>query len=231
METKAHISDQDQLRTTQLAAASLVLAPVLIIGFWVAGGEAGYESSLFVWTHAGTLVAGILLAAGATASLYAVGARRLGVAGLAGTAFAWLGVGASALWMPIAWQASVFAQTGSSSLGTFTALFSPLGSGYFVSVMFLYGLAVAGLAVGLARAGAVHRVAAGSGALGGVAAAVWMLYTLLAVFPEPVTGVTIGLTILQWAVAIPIGGSLLRRSGLTSESDDPSAGTSLSGDD
>jgi hypothetical protein len=58
-----------------------------------------------------------------------------------------------------------------------------------------------------------------------------MLYTLLAVFPEPVTGVTIGLTILQWAVVVPLGISLLRRSGVTDETGDSSAGTPLAGDD
>jgi hypothetical protein len=231
METKTYLSDGEQLRTTRLAAASFVVAPVVTIGFWIAGGEAGYESPLFVWTHVSTLLAGILLATGATTSLYAIGLRRLGVAGLVGTAFAWLGVGASTLWVPIAWQASVFAQTGASSLGTYTALFSPLGSGYFVSVMFLYALAVAGIAGGLARAGAVHRAVAGLGALGGVVAGVWMLYTLLAVFTEPVTGVTVALTVLQWTVVLPLGVSLLRRGGGTDVSEDSNPETPLVGDD
>lgn len=229
MATTIQLSEQEQTRTMRLAAAAFVISPIIVLAFWLSG-EPGYENPLFTWQHASVVVAGVLLALGATALLYA-GGRRFGIAGLAGTAFAYLGVATSALWVPIAWQATVFAQTGSSSLGTFTALFSPLGSGYFVSVMGVYALAVAGLSLGLYRAGMAHRIAAGLGTLVGVVAAVWMLGTLVAIFPEPITGVTIALTLLEWAVVIPLGVSLYRRSGQTADATDASSETPHSADD
>ncbi|MFB6074185.1 MAG: hypothetical protein ABEJ89_04155 [Haloarculaceae archaeon] len=218
MATTTQLSEHEQTRTTRLAAAAFVIAPVIVLAFWLSG-EPGYENPLFTWQHASVVVSGVVLALGVTALLYA-GGRRLGVAGLAGAAFAYVGVATSALWVPIAWQATVFARADSSSLGVFTALFSPMGSAYFVSVMGVYALAVAGLSLGLYRAGLAHRVPAGLGALVGVVSAVWMGYTLVAIFPEPITGVTIALTVLQWAVVIPLGVSLYRRSGRPADATD-----------
>ena len=231
MTEPAELSESEQIRATRLAAGGLLLAPLVTIGLWLAGGEAGYESPLFVWTHVGTLLAGILLAVGATALVYGLGARRLGIAGLAGTALAYVGVGATALWVPIAWQATVFTQTGSNSLGTFTALFSPLGSGYFSAVTFLYGLAVFGIGLGLSGTALVHRAAAGLAAFGGSVAAVWMLYTLASAMPETVTGVTIGLTMVLWTALLPLGVSLFRRSRVTTDEADVDTDTVVSGDD
>ncbi|WP_246989529.1 hypothetical protein [Halorientalis marina] len=97
--------------------------------------------------------------------------------------------------------------------------------------MGVYALAVAGLSLGLYRAGMAHRIAAGLGTLVGVVTAVWMLATLVAIFPEPITGVTIALTVLEWAVVIPLGVSLYRRSGQTMGATDASSETPHSADD
>lgn len=215
------LSRREQNRSKTIAAASLVLAPVVIVGLFVAGGDAGYENLVFVWTHLGAILALGLLAIGGTAVLYADGARRLGLAGLVGTGFAWIATGAAVLWAPIAWQATVFAQTGSSSMDVFASLFSPLGSAYFVAITFVGGLAVAGLGLGFFGTNLVHRVAAGFAVLVGVATALWMFYALATAMPSPLAGsaLTVLLMVVKWGSVLVLGVSLFVKNRSASAAD------------
>lgn len=204
-----------------LSAGSFVLSSVVVVGLFLAAGEAGYENRLFVWTHIGALIASALLAVGGTAILYGEGSRRLGLAGLLGTGFAWIAAGAAALWVPIAWQATVFAQTGSSSMGVFTSLFSPMGSAYFVAISFLLGLSVAGLGIGFFGSGLAHRAVAGVTGLVGVLTALWMVYALAVPMPQPLEGsaATVPLFVVMWIAVIALGVSvfLKTRSGIDAD--------------
>lgn len=232
MTTTSSVSKNEQTRSKMLAAGSFVLSSVVVVGLFLAAGEAGYENRLFVWTHIGALIASALLAIGGTAILYGEGSRRLGLAGLLGTGFAWIATGAAALWVPIAWQATVFAQTGSSSMSVFTSLFSPMGSAYFVAISFLLGLSVAGLGIGFLGTALAHRVVAGGTGLVGVLTALWMVYALAVPMPRPLAGsaVTIPLFVVLWIAVIALGVSvfLKSRSDTTTDAD---AGSAVSSDD
>lgn len=211
MTTTIQLTDNTRQRTKTLAAGGLTLSGVVLIGvFLAAGGEAGYQSVLFVWTHVFAMIAAGLVAAAGTAILYADGSRRIGLAGLLGTGFAWLATGAAALWVPIAWQATVFTQTGSSSLDTYLALFSPFGSAYFVVYSLLVGAGVVGLGIGFIRTNLVHRPAAGFATLVGAVSVVWMLYALATAMANPLEGtaVTIPLFVVLWVSVSILGGSL-----------------------
>ncbi|MDY6764888.1 MAG: hypothetical protein SV377_04255 [Halobacteria archaeon] len=164
-----------------------------------------------MWSHVGALLSVILVAIGVTALLYGEGVRGLGLAGLIGAGFAYVGVGATALWVPIAWEATVLAQAGSSSLGTFASLFSPLGSGYMVTVVFLFALTVAGISLGLYGSGLVHRAVAALGTALGVVTAFVMLYILSMAVPNPTEYVLLG--VVMWLSLLPIGASLYMNRG------------------
>lgn len=211
MTTSIQLTDQERNRSRTIAAGSFIGAAVIVVGLFLAAGGAGYESRLFVWTHLGALLAAGLLAVGGSAVLYAEGSRRLGFAGLLGTGFAWIATGAAALWVPIAWQATVFAQTGSSSMSVFTSLFSPMGSAYFVAISLLLGLAVAGYGLGFYGTDLVHRVVAGLAAVVGAVTALWMFYALAMAMPRPLEGsaLTIPLFVILWVTVVALGVSVL----------------------
>lgn len=210
MTTTTQLTDNKQQRTKTLAAGALGLSGAILLGVFLAGAEAGYESVLFVWTHVFAMIAAGLVAAAGTAILYADGSRRLGLAGLLGTGFAWIATGMAALWVPIAWQATVFTQTGSSSLETYLELFSPFGSAYFLVYSLLVGAGVAGLGMGFVRTDLVHRPVAGFATLVGGVSVVWMLYALATAMANPLEGtaVTIPLFVVLWVSVSLLGGSL-----------------------
>lgn len=232
MTTSIQLTESEQNRSRSIAAGSFVFAAVTVVGLFLAAGEAGYESRLFVWTHLGALIAAGLLAVGGTAFLYAEGSRRLGLAGLLGTGFAWIATGAAALWVPIAWQATVFAQIGSSSMSVFTSLFSPMGSAYFVAISFLLGLAVAGYGIGFYGTDLVHRVVAGLTGLIGAVTALWMLYALAMPMPRPLEGsaFTIPLFVILWVAVIGLGVSVFMKN-RSSPDDSAAADSPVSADD
>lgn len=226
------LNENQRMRSRTVAAGSFILSAVIVVGLFLAAGGSGYESRLFVWTHLGALIAAGLLAVGGTAVLYAEGSRRLGLAGLLGTGFAWIATGAAALWVPIAWQATVFAQTGSRSMGVFTALFSPMGSAYFVAISFLLGLAVAGLALGFFGTDLAHRPVAGVAGVVGVATALWMLYALAMALPRPLEGsaLTIPLFVVLWVAVIALGVSVFLKN-RSSPGPDVEADSAVTADD
>lgn len=232
MTTSIQLTENERTQSRTVSAGSFILSAVIVVGLFLAAGEAGYESRLFVWTHVGALIAAGLLAAGGTAVLYAEGSRRLGLAGLLGTGFAWIATGAAALWVPIAWQATVFAQTGSSSMSVFTALFSPMGSAYFVAISFLLGLAVAGYGIGFFGTDLTHRVVAGLTGLVGAVTALWMLYTLAMAMPQPLEGsaLTIPLFVVLWVTVIALGVSMFMKNRSSPEGD-VDADSAVSADD
>lgn len=92
---------------------------------------------------------------------------------------------------------------------TFTALFSPLGSAYFVAVTLLVSTSLAGLSVGFFGTGLVHRPVAGFAALVGTVSTLWMLYAFGAALATPFEATpTIPLVIVTWLSITLLGGSL-----------------------
>lgn len=200
-----------------VGAVGFGLAAVAAIGGFLAFGESGYDSVGFVWLHLVAVFATGLAAVAVTALLYGEGARGLGLSGLVGAAFAWLTVGIGFIWFPLAWEATALVQSGSPAVGDFTALFSPMGSGIASALSIAFGIAVAGISLGLLGTGLVHRAVAGLGALVGTVTALAHLYAQAMAQPlDPL----LPLVLVAFLVLLPVGGSLyVKRSRAATESD------------
>lgn len=214
MTTNASITDAERNRLRTIAALGFVLAAVVAVGAFLAFAESAYDSTAFVWMHLLVVVAGGAIAVSTTTLLYGEGARGLGLGGLLGTAFAWLATALGLVWVPIAWEATYFAQTGAEATEDFLAIFSPLGSAYASSFTVALGLAGVGLSIGLYRAGLVHRPVAAVGALLGLFAALANVYGQAMAFTLAELDGVMALVLAAFLVYLLVGGSLYLKRGV-----------------
>lgn len=217
------MTETHDVSTRKVAGLAFVLAGVAVVAsFGFSLIDVAYDSPTFMYFHAAAFLAAILTAIGVTALVYAVGPRRLGLAGIVGSAFAWLAVGASLFWLMIAWQAATATKDAPSSLEYIVPVLSPMGTGMFAVTGVLVMVGLATTAIGLFGAGIVHPVLAGVGVLPGVVGAA--LFIGLTLGDTAILELLIPVAVIAWLWTLPLGIALfrgLRLIALEAETDAP----------
>lgn len=220
------MSSTHDASTRKLAGLAFVLAGVAVtasFGFTLI--DFAYDSPTFMYSHAAAFLATILTAVGVTALVYAVGVRRLGLSGLLGSGFVWLGVGASLFWLMIAWQVAAATKEAPGSLEYLVPVLSPMGTGMFAVTGLLVMIGLATTAVGLLSARIVHRVLAGVGVLLGAVGAA--LFVGLVLADTAILEGLVAVAVIAWLWTLPLGIALFRGGrivGLEAETETPTSG-------
>lgn len=203
------MSETHDVSSRKLAGLAFVLAGVAAIAsFGFSMIDFAYDSPTFMYTHAAAFSATAFTAVGVTALVYAVGVRRLGMAGIVGSAFTWLSVGAGLFWLMIAWQVAAATKSAPSSLEYIVPVLSPMGTGMFAVTGLLVMVGLAATAVGLLSAGIVHRALAGMGAMLGVVGAA--LFVGLTLANTTILEALVAVAVLAWLWTLPLGIVLFR---------------------
>lgn len=203
------MSETHDVSSRKLAGLAFVLAGVAAIAsFGFSTIDFAYASPTFMYTHAAAFSATAFTAVGVTALVYAVGGRRLGIAGIIGSAFTWLAVGAGLFWLMIAWQVAAAAKAAPGSLEYVAPVLSPMGTGMFAVTGLLVMVGLATTAVGLLGANVVHRVLAGAGLVPGAVGAA--LFVGLTLANTAILEALVVVAVLAWLWTLPLGIALFR---------------------